>query len=424
MADSTFFLYKQADYFHVGGKMNFKSLSVSSFAFFFTVLNSAFAQPDPQELLLLMKRFAPLVKFHHFEDNFPSSVDWYVQRCQLGKYKDQHQKECELILEHPELNDIKYYSSNSYFFSPPGSRSEKEKVWQGEPLSDTHSPAPCYAHWLEKPDGAVIQYLFFYPYNGTLFYPMKYVENYLPFNIGQHEGDWEHIDVHLDRANENYTISQIYFSRHRGSRDGSYLPAKEIELFEETHPVVYSSYHGHASYGHPIWLINRVADRTSTHGPEWQCWQNLVDVGTVESPEGGQEWIRFQGNWGQDGPSTPSAQEWWRTSAHQLNEVLEIPLTFPQGSRNSKNFSLRSKIPTRIKKLRWHIEHPDADRITFSVHYNGYFSDVPIFSELSGNGSTTEIPRNLENLYISKVQGIDLESVEDPIRVVVEIQEE
>ena len=218
----------------------------------------------------LIRKYAPQVLLHPSENYLPSSVDWYVERSELRKRLPDGSS--ELTLESPSLADLAKHTDTSYYLTAKGTAENIKITNGGQLIIGGVSQATCYAHLIEKPTGALIQYLFFYPYNGG------FLEILDLFNIATHPGDWEHIDVHLEKAVtkkevKDYRVKEVFYAIHGGTYYGVYRDANKITYAEETHPIVYSAYHGHPSYPEDGFHI--LFDNTSKYGPKWNTWNNM-----------------------------------------------------------------------------------------------------------------------------------------------------
>ena len=126
--------------------------------------------------------------------------------------------------------------------------------------------------------------------------------------IGSHEGDWEHIDVFIKEkkpTSSDYTIKKVFYARHK-NEDGRF---DRFEAVESTHPIVYSAQFGHASYGVPVFGVNKLADKANGQGARWQTWKNIIYLGTKDEPAVGSEWLRYKGKWGEI--TSPPRAGWW-----------------------------------------------------------------------------------------------------------------
>lgn len=146
-----------------------------------------------------------------------------------------------------------------------------------------------------------ITYIVFYPYNGPT--------SKIVTGLGAHEGDLEHVTVRLRLGTDE--LMGIFFSAH-GSDESVWVPLEQIEYVDTPsdgrHFVVYSARSSHANYPKaksydriardlgPI-KLHFAADECKD-GFRWNSWDNIINVGTYESPLNGQTWVRYNGRWG------------------------------------------------------------------------------------------------------------------------------
>jgi hypothetical protein len=144
-----------------------------------------------------------------------------------------------------------------------------------------------YSRVFTAPGGErVIQYWMFY-YDNTRF---------LPGNLGDHEGDWEMIQVHLDPGGRPF---QATYAQHGGGERCDWI---HVEKFG-SRPVVYVGLGSHASYfssGPHLWDAGAVADITD--GAVEFPSLYLVDL----DPTAG--WVQWPGHWGNSRGDSPSPQ--------------------------------------------------------------------------------------------------------------------
>lgn len=449
------------------------------------------------ETEFLIKKHAPLLKLHKAEEGLPSSVRWYWNQCFLKKKN--YNKAGQLIGS--ELVTIDGVAMNpgaitaeilgnlpntgdDYFLEPVD-----ESVYKGERAgSDGFLQAESYAHLVERNAGKdnkeriVIQYMFFYPYQGALPFipnlPVAFMRKYIPIHkIGYHVGDWEHTDIYLDKiaatgdVAQDYKLSQVFYARH-GQRRGDFLYANQIkELFNDqgkldvngTHPVVYIAKHSHGGYPGYFAGVSADADMVSKNGPLWPTWRHVKNVGSLENPISGCEWIKAkQLRWGNtvseeipftsieyhgNSPETPSSGGWFARPG-----LEEKPLeTTVQGKRvdgpnrvglqislkplkqdktqqgHSKYFDL--EIPARMRFLQFKFRHPDASSFKFDVYEYKYgFKNKKIYAD-AAHQAVFAIPSSylLKNLYIDNFRIIDQEGrvtknlIIDPMDIILDI---
>lgn len=266
----------------------------------------------------LIKKFAPELRFHRAESCYPSSVDWFLRRVAL-KYRGKVGK--EILLKKPPLRVENLLGRSRGGQKSDATRGTKvtsffvdivnNRTKTGQKPRDERIKATCYAHVVRPPYTPTldIQYWFFSPFN-----PQK------RGRIGDHQGDWEHITVRLNRRKTR--IMGIYFARH--SAEGKW---ERYDTTRSGHPIVYVAKGSHASYpAARTYKRPRVkgfkvpTDYTSEGGFTWRCWDYVVDVGDRRRPTKGHEWLRFSGRWGGStggllgvgkSPQTPSFKRDW-----------------------------------------------------------------------------------------------------------------
>jgi hypothetical protein len=156
--------------------------------------------------------------------------------------------------------------------------------------------------------------------------------------VAAHEGDWESIDVVLDK--DSHDPQRVLFYAHGKNPmprewpqvcvvDESALP-RDPRLencnhgSESGHPVVYSAYLDHASYPEPRrgWDCGFDCSDWTERGPVWDTWTTGV-LGVVDRP-----WWGFGGAWGagggtkgEIGPLGPSP---WKQSSDPDPDLIEL----------------------------------------------------------------------------------------------------
>ena len=160
-----------------------------------------------------------------------------------------------------------------------------------------------YGHAARDDDGRIwLQYWFFYYYNDKAF-----------LGIGLHEGDWEMIQIRLDR---NGRPNVATYAQHAEGERASWNAVEREQTPDGSAPVVYSARGSHASYfqrgTYPQAPL--VPDHNDAGGPRVR--PELV-VLTDDDPG----WARWPGRWGStvkrnffesDSPSAPREHSQWR----------------------------------------------------------------------------------------------------------------
>lgn len=211
------------------------------------------------------------------------------------------------------------YSTDNRFFLEP---QNPDAVRPG--LRDPSLWKTYYHVYRNSIGGYNVQYWIFYAYND--------------WHIGNHEGDWEHVNV---RLNASHGVEGVWLSRHGGLH---WYPANQVFGYGGTHPEVWVADGSHAMF---IW--EGECDNDLQEGTASNCWTNnaqrwftwgggpwyeqgiygagLVNMGelpktyTNRRPMPGQDWMRFRGMWGElgtgwtggktNGPPSPAYQSSW-----------------------------------------------------------------------------------------------------------------
>ncbi|MGQ0704273.1 MAG: outer membrane protein [Gemmatimonadales bacterium] len=174
-----------------------------------------------------------------------------------------------------------------YFDFPGGSPREWWRAYAAfrtGPDSSRWAQPTVYAHPFRLPDGRImIQYWYFYPFNDF---------------IGNHEGDWEHINVVLtpDRS----AIAEVHYYFHHRSVNlpqGKFRP----RIVDSTHVVAWVGGRMYNVFDYPIRLLGRERNEGShAHFPFPGEWEGAAGLGAPESvrPAGDSSrvisWDRFR----------------------------------------------------------------------------------------------------------------------------------
>lgn len=151
-----------------------------------------------------------------------------------------------------------------------------------------------------------LQYWFFYAWNETGHLgggPMVAA-------CGNHEGDWEHVSLRLDRdrlyaaqtpAEYRDAIDDVYFAQHQRHqhRERKYFRPDDPALsFSSTHVYVYPARGTHASYPHPgTWPLITIASLTLRDVNDGKG--SVVDLSQADlEPVMHQPWYPYPGRWG------------------------------------------------------------------------------------------------------------------------------
>ncbi|KAI9808773.1 MAG: hypothetical protein M1825_003926 [Sarcosagium campestre] len=184
--------------------------------------------------------------------------------------------------------------------SPLMGLSEEEKrrnVSKGSPVKGGRSDAPATLIVVEKEDGIVDAFwFFFYSYNlGNLVFNIRF---------GNHIGDWEHTLVRFRHG----VPQSVFYSEHYFGEAYSYDAVEKIGK----RPVSYSATGTHAMYGTagthtyilPFGLLHDVTDRGPIWDPVLNSHMFKYDPATDHirpsnfTPESPTAWFYFDGHWG------------------------------------------------------------------------------------------------------------------------------
>jgi hypothetical protein len=136
----------------------------------------------------------------------------------------------------------------------------------------------AYGRYHPLDDGGVIlQYWFFYYYNGSR-----------PLGIGNHEGDWEMIQLRLDPGGSPVKAS---YSQHTGAETCDWV---HVPRTFDLRPIVYVGEGSHANFfspGRHTWDAGAVVDEANGEGEVVTPW--VLDVTVVEP-----RWLEWPGRWG------------------------------------------------------------------------------------------------------------------------------
>ncbi len=297
---------------------------------------SARNEPPGNDLQDLVEQYAPVLYFHPDELFRPQTVDVLLNTAQLRQSRKTLPD--MTVLTSISQHDLPTFQDTSYYLDVWMGNSGASDARNYSALRDFYlttlspliggPPMATYAR-LATDEGSgrfTIQYWFFYFYNDW-------------FN--KHEGDWEMIQVMLDRAGRP---EWAVYSQHE---DGTRRPWQDVPREDGTHPVVYVALGSHANYfrGDDLFPHGRtvgnsqaqVVDRTGRHG--------RIKLPLVLLPEdrpradgkpaGGDDlaWLDFGGHWGENtavggfsGPLGPAfkGEQWDRPYAWGMRQPLDL----------------------------------------------------------------------------------------------------
>jgi RsiW-degrading membrane proteinase PrsW (M82 family) len=304
---------------------------------FLTSLNEiAFAQSLPstndQELA---EKYAPILYFHQDELFRPQSVDVIVQTARL-RQDIQYWFDVN-VLNEVVIQDLITYHDASYvldvWYGDKGTSDYKNysahKTYYEAFLSPEAGgpPITSYAHIVRDDSSGTItiQYWLFYYYNDW-------------FN--KHEGDWELVQVMLDKNEEP---EWVVLSQHHG---GTRRAWEDTQIEDNTHPAAYVALGSHANYfwGDEVYPNGQdignarveIIDRTGIYGraiPQVTLIPNRLDLKSPSDAWSESEWLVFSGHWGElaiqsdfGGPLGPAdkGKQWEEPFEWGMEQPLDI----------------------------------------------------------------------------------------------------
>ena len=182
---------------------------------------------------------------------------------------------------------------------------------------DTLDPGtPCYYEFWRDEDLIQIRYWFWYRYNR---FPRA------PFGLGEHLGDWEHVEVRIYPRLEKGPATIWLFSNHLELRLSSKpsdrtLPGFEAELptLDDQHIHTWVALGSHANYpapsSRPFCAARVLCDKISEGGPVWDCGRNLKRLENTS-------FAIYRGRWGDEKAPLSPTNEYnnrWRNAPDAL----------------------------------------------------------------------------------------------------------
>jgi hypothetical protein len=278
----------------------------------------------------LIRKFAPVVRFHPNERYLPADVSWYLQRTRM-RFEVNNGIDRQLIdkgnvtmtgliskKDNGQFSGLSAFGSDFFLEQTDIDGGDKLDNYRLETRKG-NSPSDWVVYAHVRPAGNHtgmydIQFIFFYAYNGDLLVT--------PLETA-HEADVEHITVRVEQ--DMNTINQVFYAAHDGAgRWYDRQTAGYPDGFQVTaagRPVVYSAVNSHASYpkaGRVDRGIELPDDETGDGGLEWNCSLNAVNIGEKNFPHEGMQWVQYSGRWGEigetgftTGPYGPAYQAWW-----------------------------------------------------------------------------------------------------------------
>jgi RsiW-degrading membrane proteinase PrsW (M82 family) len=306
------------------------------FLLLFIYSDTVFAQSNSsRDDFELAEKYAPVLYFHRDEIFRPQSVDVVVQTARLRK--DIRYWFDINVLNEVVIQDLLTYRDASYVLdvwygdsdaSAYKNYSAHRTYYQTFLSPEVGGPSiTSYAHVTrdEIAGTTTIQYWLFYYYNDW-------------FN--KHEGDWELIQVMLDKDEKP---EWVVLSQHHGGTRRSW---QDTHFEKNTHPAVYVALGSHANYfwGNEVYPNGQdvgntrveVIDRTGTYDrviPKVVLIPNREEFESMPALWSEAEWLVFSGRWGEkaiqsdfSGPLGPAdkSNQWEDPYTWGLEQPLDL----------------------------------------------------------------------------------------------------
>jgi hypothetical protein len=199
------------------------------------------SEPSAEDQAELVRRFAPILRYHSQELFVPIPVSAYVSRTQL---KEQEGRFVRLVQSALTVDDLpteegtcllrvgclRFLDVRGVEPDPPKDSQKAYDRIENQLFREGVRPT-VYTHVTRYDDTGdyAVQYWFLYFFN---------------FRLNEHESDWEQITVRLD-GDKNPV--DVFFSAHEG---GHHRDWDDIEK-DGDHPIVYPALGSHANYFAP-----------------------------------------------------------------------------------------------------------------------------------------------------------------------------
>ena len=300
--------------------------------------------PDLEDAAALAERFCPVFYLKGddgvVENYEPASIETLVSQALFQETDN------KAFSEKATLPGMKQYQDSTYYLDVPDlSPASAPEILPGYKASydllKQQGYAPTvYARVVEMVEGrhTIVQYWTFYYFNDWR-------------NV--HEGDWELVEIVFPGLSVGDIIAQnqeplfAAYSQHQAGQRMSWEDMKVQGLVEDTHPSVYVARGSHANYFLPgqYWSV---LDFDDTGLESWNRIQPDEVVLLDESDEITQDWLSFQGKWGENlgftisveqltfGQSGPYGPSWyegqpsnrWKAPYAWAEELPEYPAPF------------------------------------------------------------------------------------------------
>ena len=208
----------------------------------------------------VIARYCPEIRFHSREKYLPCSPKQYLDNSDL--YDDTSKL----------INHIDLLKTNTTGFT--SKLKHKQLLYGNDNLTEVplivKSKQIMNSNDISK--GYEINYMLYFPYNAGGV-----------FNIGSHEGDWEHITVRLDNR---FKLQGVYYGNHR-SHEGVWVPYSKVPLNANGRIIAYCAKGSHGfwpSPGYHLRIFGFGNDYTNDKGIHWV--PSVVDRIINVDPEG------------------------------------------------------------------------------------------------------------------------------------------
>jgi len=252
-----------------------------------------------------------------------------------------------------------------------------------------------FGHGVNDEQGRLwLQYWFFYYYNNKAF-----------LGIGLHEGDWEMMQVRLDRQ---YKPNVLTYSQHRQGARASWASVERVQTPDGPAPVVYPARGSHACYFRPG--VHKeapvVPDYSDAKGPR-------IRPAVVVISDNSPRWVRWPGRWGStprrnflesDSPRGPMQHWQWRD-----------PDRFHAEARPAPTGVARAQPPTALVPSPTLAVHRDDGHAVIDYRFKKPTrgQELPVGIVVSIDAPDDDLPPATYNFPVSGLEG----SVEHPLEL-------
>ena len=252
-----------------------------------------------------------------------------------------------------------------------------------------------YGHGVADQQGRLwLQYWFFYYYNNKAF-----------LGIGLHEGDWEMMQIRLDRQSKPNVLT---YSQHREGARASWSNVERVKTPDGPAPVVYCARGSHACYFRPG--VHKeapiVPDYNDAKGPR-------IRPDVVVISDNSPRWVRWPGRWGStprrnflesDSPRGPLQHWQWRD-----------PNRFHAEARPAATGVPRAEPPTAMVPSPKIAVHRDGGHAVIDYRFKKPTGDQPppVGIVVSVDAADDSLPPATYTFPVSDLEG----SVEHPLEL-------